>query len=78
MGDLDIKPDQYRFRGADGRMHRRDDKRYLLVGLVMCLVILGYTFVVREEVEATTLFAVVLGIGVAAGIFIGNLLKDVY
>lgn len=79
MPDLDMKPDDYRVRGKDGRWFRRDDKRYLIVGLVMSIGLLTWIYLNRDAIEDKGLL--VLGaalFGTSAGIFIGNLLKDVY
>ena len=79
MPDLELKPDDYKFRGKDGRWHRRDDKRFLFGGLVACLAVLGFIFFKRNEItDSAVLFGGTAMFAAAAGIFLGNLLKDVY
>lgn len=78
MPDFDLKPDDYKVRGKDGRWFRRDDKRYLLIGLVMCAAALIFVFWNRDGFSPSILFGVTAVFACCAGIFIGNLLKDVY
>jgi hypothetical protein len=80
MPDIDMKPDDYRVRGKDGRWFRRDDKRYLVVGLLMSGLILGAAYWYRNAlaVDPTVFFGLTAIGGICAGIFLGNLLKDIY
>lgn len=78
MPNMSLGPDDYRFKGNDGRWYRRDDKRFLLFGLVASVAILILIFWVRDELSSGILFGVSALFAACAGIFLGNLLKDVY
>jgi hypothetical protein len=78
MPDIELRPDDYKFKGKDGRWKVRDDRRVLLAGLLFALVLLGLIWWNREALSSGILFGVSAVFAASAGIFFALLTKDIY
>lgn len=76
---IDLPPDDYRVRDPkSGRWFQRDDKRFLAGGLIVDLVIIGFIWWNRGEVDPNTLFWATTVAAAGAGGFFALLTKDIY
>jgi hypothetical protein len=80
MPDLDLKPDDYKVRDPkSGRWFQRDSKPALIVGIAMCLLVLGIIWLRRGEItDLTALIPAVAIMGAGVGFFLARLSKNIH
>lgn len=78
MPDLDLKPDDYRVKGPQGRWFQRDDKRFIAGWLIFDLIMLGVVWWYRDSLSADVLFWSAAFLGAMTGIAFALLTKDIY